>query len=274
MKKSVFVFICAACVVFVFLVPCAAAGSLSVAVVRPYLSIHLVDDPDEPYEEFYVQYSLNNGSFFNLDQFPVSDLDDSGNYLYPIPQSIFDIVQSGANVRYRVAACTAIGCYYSSSVQLQSVVTDDPYISNLRIEGNYLYWDSNVYVYDTVGDRWTVEVTHNGVVTNYYTTNRYFDLSIFFNSLDNLDGDYTFRISAIVRAATIYSNTIEASGMPVYTISVDTDIYYDPSASDVVNAIDLLYSGVKRTPIYKYFYSTALIVISFAGTIFLINKVH
>lgn len=274
MKKIFFVIICAVCFVFCFCVPAAAAGSVSAAVVKPYLSIHLVDDPDEPYEEFYVQYSLNNGSFFNLDHYSVNDLDDSGNFLYLIPEEVFNLVQNGANVRYRVAACTALGCYYSSAVQLQSIVTDDPYITNLRIDGNFLYWDSNIYVYDLVGDRWTVRVDHNGVVTDYYTTNRYFDLSQFFNILDNLDGDYTFQVLGIVSARTIVSNTVEASGMPVYTISVDTDIYYDPTAADVSVAVDLLYSGVKRTPIYKYFYSSALIGLCFAGSIFLINKVH
>lgn len=272
MKKSVFVFICAACVVFAFLVPCAAAGSVSASVLKPYLSIRLVDDPDEPYEEFYVQYSLNNGAFFNLDQFPVSDLDDSGNFLYLIPDEVFNLVQNGANVRYRVAACTALGCYYSSPVQLQSTISDDLYIFAVY-DNNTLLWQSDIYIYEAVGSRYTVSVSHNGSTSSYFTSNRYFDLSFLNNSLGVPDGDYDVTVSCIVRGRTITSNTVHISGVPEYTISVDTNLWY-PVDSDLTGSVDLIYSGVTQTPVYRYVFSGLVYVLPLCGLVFLIHKVH
>lgn len=272
MKKSIFAFICAFCLAFAFLFPVAAAGSVSATVVKPYLSIRLVDDPDEPYEEFYVQYSLNNGSFFNLDTYSVSDLDDSGNFLYLIPDEVFNIVQNGANVRYRVAACTALGCYYSSPVQLQSTVSDDLYII-ASYDNNTLLWQSNIYIYEAVGSRYSVTVSHNGSTDVYYTSNRYFDLSFLNNSLGVPDGDYDVSVSCIVRGRTIISNTVHISGVPEYSISVDTNLWY-PSDSDLTGSIDLIYSGVTQTPVYRYVFSGLVYVLPLCGLVFLIHKVH
>lgn len=75
----------------------------------------------------------------------------------------------------------------------------------------------------------------------------------------------------------VYSDKLFVYGLDgigsVGTVNYDPSLY-KPTNSELSNTVNLLYSGVNHSRIYKYMFSGFAIFFSFAGLVFLINKVH
>lgn len=281
MFKRLFAIITFSFLLGLLLLPCGAAvnppsqlrsGTLTLYYDRPYLTYSVIDDPDDGFEVYYIEF-LNSESqtgWITVEVLVPSDL-HANEYSYRIPDSVLDLPYT---VYYRMSGSLASGSSVSSNIITISPATI--LIPTLALsyepESKTVLLDSGLsigtatYVYhiwDTYG--------HETYITD---VNKYCVIpSTFYSSWDLPYGTMSVRVSCTYGGQTRYSNILEIEGKEVYTVSLETG-YEFPSEIDGRYYSRLLYSGIRNTSLHKYVLSGLMMIIGLGGLVFVIRYTH
>ena len=258
------------------------SGSVQLFYDSPYLTFYISDDPDEGFESFSLQYRQSGSSWLSIESWDYSDL-QSLELAYRIPDSVIDLANAGIEVQYRFVGHTSGSSVFSNIVTL-SVTLPVDFDIVLRLEsGNVLVWSSD---FPTGSVSYQVYFQSGSDIVTRSTINKFIYIPDDFLAPVGDGSKYvnreqlTVTVRVLFDGSYFYSNPVVISGVPDATFVVDTDlIYVDPRLDEQTyynpdDYFNLLYSGVTKTPIYKYVFSGLASCLTMCAFIFIIKFVH
>ena len=256
MKRCIPFLIISCVLLSLLILPSLAVGTINLSGYADILSWVLNEDNDDPFTDVYIQFSpYGSLNWSTLESYDSSSMEMSS---YILPSSL---VKQGN--RFRIYAITDTNSYAYSNVYTisESYFADfsiwydiDNSTFHLAPSSNIitLHFTPETYVYGdiTTPQPWTVTVP--SACSSYYYDYIFYKI---LNQTYTRDYNSTVYATTVVDGVTYTSNTITLLGAPFLApVTADTEIV-DPSANDVNNIVDLTYSGITRTPAYKYVFS-------------------
>lgn len=263
---------------FVLAIPSFADSSVTLTGFDNIISWTLHNDEDDPIEYLDLEFQTYGGTGWSrIERIQGYDLNSVNSYTIPASLYLY-------GNEFRVVAVTSLATRYSSVYTVTK-----PYFDNYSLSYDY---DSGVFYFPFSPSNTVLHFDYQDSSSNPDFIQAPITISSGKGSYSYVYGiqsvvfpngntqtyvsvplhDCLVYATTVVRGVTYTSNTVLLFGSSAtVTPPVDTDVYH-PLVTDVDNMVEIIYSGVMHTPVYRYTMSAVLLCLPVIAGAFVVKK--
>lgn len=271
MLKRLFIILTILSVLALLVLPSSASGTITLSGYDNIISWTLYEDPDDGFEDVTVLFSAYGSTSWT----PLETFTDLSITSYIIPASLWK-----QGNRFRVSASSPDSTSYSNIYSMTRSAFEDFSLEYdldnfcFRVSPSpssiVLHFTPDTYDPDDISSPQPFTVTIPAQTSVYYYT--YALYKDYLGRLREREYNSTVYATTVLDGVTYQSNEVYMIGTPYLApYTADTSIY-TPLVNDVTPFIDLTYSGVFRTPVYKYAFSALFAVVPLLLCGFVVKK--